>query len=128
MPAFDITPRPVAGRQQIEAYGDGGFRIGGSRFQGSVIVLPERTLPWPISSHEQIDERALEPLFATGAAVEVLLVGCGRTFVPPPASLAASLKARGMALEWMDSGAACRTFNVLLGEERQVAAALLAIQ
>lgn len=56
-----------------------------------------------------------------------MIVGCGKTFFPPPEAARAVAKAAGVALEWMDTGAACRTFNVLLGEERRVAAALIAV-
>ena len=57
----------------------------------------------------------------------ILVVGCGTGFMAPPPDLRAELKARGISLEWMDTGAACRTFNVLLTEEREAAAALIAV-
>ena len=59
--------------------------------------------------------------------VDILLVGCGPAFVAIPKGLRQALKDTGIALEWMDSGAACRTFNVLIAEERRVAAAILAV-
>jgi len=62
-----------------------------------------------------------------GEALDVLLVGCGPRFLPPPAGLVRALRESGIGLEWMDTGAACRTFNVLLAEERRVAAALIAV-
>ena len=57
----------------------------------------------------------------------VLLIGCGRKIRPLPESLRAALRAEGMVLEPMDSGAACRTYNILMSEDRQVAAALIAV-
>ena len=67
---------------------------------------------------------ALAPVVAHGG-VELLLLGLGRRMVPVPAAVRAALKADGIAIEAMDTGAACRTYNVLLAEERRVAAALL---
>ena len=61
-------------------------------------------------------------------STEILLVGCGARFGPAPAGLARTLRAAGVALEWMDTGAACRTFNVLLAEDRLAAAALIAVE
>ena len=58
----------------------------------------------------------------------ILLIGCGTTFFPPPKSLRNALKNIGTALEWMDTGAACRTFNVLLAENRNVVSALIAVK
>jgi uncharacterized protein len=59
--------------------------------------------------------------------VDILLIGCGTGPAPVPAPLRAGLKSAGMSLEWMDTGAACRTFNILLAEQRRIAAALIAV-
>ena len=59
--------------------------------------------------------------------VEILVVGCGALFEPPPSGLREGLSKKGVVLEWMDTGAACRTFNVLLAEDRACAAALIAV-
>ncbi len=129
---LDITPLVPAGRQVIESYGGGGFRVAGVLYAGSVIVLPERTLAWSVGAWsvgaaDPLTEAALAPLFDAAIFLEILAVGCGRRFSPPPVVLRAALKARGIALEWMDTGAACRTFNVLLAEGRPAAAALIAV-
>lgn len=125
--SLDITPLVPAGRQMIEAYGDGGFVIAGTRYAGSVIVLPERTLAWAAVVAADVTEIALAPLFEASLPAEILVIGCGPRFAPAPAALRPAIKARGVALEWMDTGAACRTFNVLLAEGRPVAAALIAV-
>ena len=66
---------------------------------------------------------------ATGSHVEILIIGCGPAFQAPPAALRDGLrKDWGVVLEWMDTGAACRTFNVLLAEDRACAAALIAVE
>ena len=57
----------------------------------------------------------------------ILIIGCGAKFIAPPEDLRDQLKIRGYSLEWMDTGAACRTYNVLLIEERDAVAALIAV-
>ena len=120
-------PEISAARQLIEAYGDGGFRVAGRVYRGSILVFPERTLTWPIDEAATITIASLDPVIAAAPPPDILLVGCGPEFRPPPADLGASLRDQGMSLEWMDTGAACRTFNVLLDEDRPAAAALIAI-
>ena len=126
--SLDITPLVPAGRQVIESYGGGGFRVAGVSHTGSIIVLPERTIAWAMGAADPLTEAALAPLFDAGVPLEILAVGCGARFSPPPTALRPALKARGIALEWMDTGAACRTFNVLLAEGRPAAAALIAVE
>ena len=125
--SLDITPLVSTGRQLIEAYGNGGFVIAGTRYIGSVIVLPERTLAWAAVAAVDVTELGLAPLFEAREPAEILIVGCGPRFAPAPGALRPAFKARGVTLEWMDTGAACRTFNVLLAEGRPVAAALIAV-
>ena len=75
------------------------------------------------------DEITIESLSMVLAEPPTLLViGCGDRFVPPSQNLLAALKEPGVALEWMDTGAACRTFNVLLTEDRAAMAALIAVE
>lgn len=128
MSDFDITPRPRPGRQVIEGYGDGRFRIAGAIHAGPVVVFRERTLAWPAGAPGVVTIEALDVVVDAAEATEILIVGCGPEFGPPPRGLAEALRTRGIALEWMDTGAACRTFNVLLGEDRAVAAALIAVE
>ena len=110
-----------AGRQIIERYAASGFRVSGVIYQGPVLVFPDRTLSWP---EAVLTPESLAPVIEHGG-VELLLLGLGRRMVPVAASLRAWLKTHGIALEAMDTGAACRTYNVLLAEDRRVAAALL---
>ena len=117
----------AAGRQLIQGYAAGGFRIGGVAHAGSVLVLPERTLAWPVGAPDQVTVESLAPIVAAAPAVELLLLGLGPRFLPVPAALRQALKDHGIALEAMDTGAACRTYNVLLAEHRRVAAALIAL-
>ena len=124
---MDLTPIIPAERQVIQAYGDGHFRISGAVHDGSVIVLPERTLAWPVTAAAGLTLESLAGVLAAEPRVELLLIGCGREAAPVPAELRAALRARGIVTEVMDTGAACRTYNILLAEERRVAAALIAI-
>ncbi len=72
--------------------------------------------------------RLLEEVTGAAEGPEILLVGCGPCFLAEPAGLRAALREAGAVLEWMDTGAACRTFNVLLAEDRRAAAALIAVE
>lgn len=111
----------------IQGYGDSQFRIGGETLQGSQIVFPDRTAPWSISVSWDVTLDSLREVTTAALEVRILLVGCGRHFSPPPKALGEALRAHNIYLEWMDTGAACRTFNVLLLEDREVAAALIAV-
>ncbi len=116
-----------AGRQIINSYGDGRFRIGGQVHEGSVLVFRGRTLAWTVAEGSRITLETLEAVTVEKPPPRILLVGCGRIHIPPPAGLAAALRELGIGLEWMDTGAACRTFNVLAEEDRPAAAALVAV-
>lgn len=123
----DVTPQIPEGRQVIESYGGGGFRVSGARHEGSVIVLVDRVLPWEVADPSQLDADSFRPVLDAEVDVELLLVGCGKEIAALPSAARAALKEAGIASEPMDTGAACRTYNVLLAEERHVAAALIAV-
>ncbi len=124
--SLDITPVIPKGRQLIQSYGDGGFRVADVNYTGSILVFPERVIGWPVNKPEDITLDSLKD--ATDSEAEIMLIGCGPDFLPPPAGLREGLKALGAALEWMDTGAACRTSNILLAEDRAFAAALVAVE
>ena len=88
-------------------------------------MFAEETRSWPVSVAEDISLNTLDAIVAAGAGL--LVIGCGTRFQPPPKGLRQALKAQGIVLEWMDTGAACRTFNVLLAEDRGAAGALIAV-
>jgi uncharacterized protein len=124
---MDITPLIPAGRQIIKGYGDGGFTIAGIRWEGSVLVMPERTQPWMPKDVSQVCEDSFAPLLTMVEKPRILLLGCGPRMVPVSTALRATLRSAGITLEMMDTGGACRTFNVLVSEDRSVAAALIAV-
>jgi uncharacterized protein len=114
-------PNEVGGRQQIERYGAGGFRVSGIFFPGPVLIFPDHTTLWETAAPTL---EGLTPLVAAGG-IELILLGLGRRGAPVKPDLRAALRAKGIGIEAMDTGAACRTYSVLLAEDRLVAAALL---
>jgi uncharacterized protein len=120
----------VPGRHAVESYGAGGFRFAGMSHRGSILATPTGVRAFAPLSVAEIDEAALAPLFdemtdAPGS-IEILVIGTGEKFVIIAASLRARLKKAGLRLETMATGPAARVYNVLLAEDRRVAAALLA--
>ncbi len=118
---MELTPNAAPGRQLIERYGAAGFRVSGVIFTGPVLVFPDRTTFWEAAA-PTLD--GLAAVVAHGG-IELIMLGLGRRGAPVSAALRAALKAQGIGIEAMDTGAACRTYNVLLAEDRLVAAALL---
>lgn len=121
------TPAVPPDRQQIQGYDAGGFTISGVRHRGSVIVLPERTLAWDVTALDRLTPESLEPIRAAASGIDILLIGTGATFLLVPLALRQAVRAWGPVVEPMATPAACRTYNVLLAEERRVAAALIAV-
>jgi len=115
------------GRAPIDAYGNGGFRFAEMSHRGSILCLPSGIYGWPVTAASEIDEASLARVIAEAAEIEVLLVGGGRDLVPLPPALRATLREHGVVSEPMATGAAVRTYNVLLSESRAVAAALIAV-
>jgi uncharacterized protein len=122
-------PAPHPDRKVVDAYGPGKFTIRGERFEGSLILLPDAVLAWrptAIAALEIADFAELAELPAARRPA-ILLIGMGprAQFLKPPVRQA--LRELGMVADTMDTGAACRTYNVLLAEERRVAACLFAL-
>ena len=123
---FELLRAPPD-RRHIDRYGPGTFLVSGVRFVGSILVFAERCEPWPVRCVADIDDAALGPVLEAEPVVDLLLLGTGAAFTPPPSAVRAALRAAGIALEPMPTPAACRTFNLLLAEGRRVAAALVAL-
>jgi uncharacterized protein len=113
------------GLAPIDAYGNGGFRFAGMSHRGSILCLPSGIYAW--EPPEPLDVRCLEAALAEKALMRVLILGTGVQQVFPAAPVRQAFIEAGLALEPMDTGAACRTFNVLLGEGRSIGAALIAV-
>ena len=117
----------VPGRHLIEAYGAGGFRFAGMGHRGSLLVLPGGIQAWDIAAFEALTPDSFAAVLAERKNLDFLLLGTGerQLFPAPPIRLA--FETAGLGLEAMSTGAAARTFNVLLAEGRKVAAALIAV-
>lgn len=126
---MDVTPLTPPGIQLIQAYGEGRFRVAGIDYQGSILVSSHTTRHWPVTSLEGLDATALETLLAglKSQGISVLLLGCGPYMQRLEPGMREAGRRYAIVVEPMDTGAACRTFNVLAAEGRPVAAALIAV-
>lgn len=125
---MDVTPRISADSKVIQSYKNSQFKVSGDVYQGGVLVFPDDVRPW--TTHKNVadlDLSDLQVIIDAKADFEVLLLGTGNDFAFLPPELSAYLKQQGISAECMNTGAACRTFNVLLSEGRKVCAAMLPI-
>ena len=105
------------------AYGDGYVMVNSQRHEANLIVLPERILPWEASGFADLKDSDFEVFF--DMKLEILLLGTGPKQRFPHPRLTRALAEKRVGVEAMDLQAACRTYNILMAEERRVAAALL---
>jgi uncharacterized protein len=116
----------VPGKHKIEAYGAGGFRFADMSHRGSLLALPSGIRAIAAETAASVDEATLAPLFAEPpGAVELLIFGSGANLRPPEATLRTRLRSFGIMVEAMATGPAVRTYNMLLDEDRRVAAVLI---
>ena len=113
--------------QLIHGYGNGGFRVSGTRHKGSLLLMPREALPWsPPADLDILSFDDMKPLL--GASPPPLFVlGTGGAPMHPFSALAGQFREHGIAFELLSTSAACRTWNVLMSEGRNAAAALVAI-
>lgn len=116
------------GRAPIDAYGDGGFRFADMSHRGSILCLPSGIHGWAFAKSASLAEADFAPVFEQAAEIGILLVGTGNEMVPLPKTLKERFREAGVAVDIMTTGSAVRTYNVLLAEDRAVAAALLAVE
>jgi uncharacterized protein len=109
-----------SGRLPVEGYGPGFFRVAGMVYRGPLALLPNGPLPWE-GLHD------LSPFVRSAGEIDLVLVGIGPDVAALPEAARAALEGAGLGVEVMTTGPACRTYNVLLGEERRVAAALMPV-
>lgn len=107
----------------ITAYGEDYVQVNAQRYQTSLIVLADRILDWPVEGFERLAEQSFALLLEEKP--EIVLLGTGARQRFPHPRLTAALAHAGIGVEVMDLKAACRTYNILVAEERKVAAALL---
>ena len=123
----DVTPIIPADRQVIDSYGPGQFRISGIIHTGPMLVFPDHVEDWPAASLTDVSVETLRPVIDAEPKVEILLLGTGAKMGLLPSRVRQEIRAAGIVVDVMDTGAACRTYNVLLSEARRVAAALLPV-
>jgi uncharacterized protein len=111
----------------IEAYGKGGFAFADMSHRGSLLCLPDAIWAWPVTRPEDIDKASLERVFAAANGIDTLVIGTGTGVWLPPSVLREALRAVKVVLDAMQTGPAIRTYNIMMGERRRVAAALIAV-
>jgi uncharacterized protein len=124
---IEIREAHFPGRAPIDAYGNGGFRFADMSHRGSILCLPSGIHGWDKDEGSPLTLADLERVLAEAGDIEVLLVGTGKDLRPLPADIKAALRERKISSDPMSTGAAVRTFNVMLAESRAVAAALIAV-
>jgi uncharacterized protein len=111
----------------IDAYGKGGFAFAGMSHRGSLLCLPDAIWAWDVTRPEQIDRYSLQRVFAAANGIDTLIVGTGTEVWLPPPDLRSALRNLHVVLDAMQTGPAIRTYNIMVGERRRVAAALIAV-
>jgi uncharacterized protein len=111
----------------IDAYGKGGFAFASMSHRGSLLCLPNAVWAWEVTRPEQIDKYSLARVFDAANAIDTLIVGTGSGVWLPTQELRGALRAVRVVLDTMQTGPAIRTYNIMLGERRRVAAALIAV-
>lgn len=124
---MEISSVIPPGRRMIDGYPPGGFRVAGTLYQGPMLIWPEGEVPWSLERIEDLDVAALDPVRRIDPPVEVLLIGCGPRMTLLPSVLRRQIREAGIGMDAMDTGAACRTYNVLISEGRRAAAALIPV-
>ena len=123
-PAYDGF---VPGRHLIDAYGAGGFRFADMSHRGSILALPSGIKAWDPTQGRGLVPEDFAAVFAESANIELLLLGTGLEIVPVSEAVRARFREAAIRFDPMQTGAAARTYNILLAENRQVAAALIAV-
>ncbi|MCZ7865569.1 Mth938-like domain-containing protein [Agrobacterium salinitolerans] len=125
---IEIRPAHFPGRAPIDAYGNGGFRFADMSHRGSLLLLPSGIYGWEPIDAKELTVGHFEKLLAEAQDIEVLLIGTGDGMRVLPKELRAAFKEAGISVDPMSTGAAVRTYNIMLSESRAVAAALIAVE
>jgi uncharacterized protein len=121
-----VPEKFLPGRHQIEGFGKGGFRFGGMSHNGSLLILPSGMRAIAVASIADVAAVDLEMIVAEKSEIDFLLIGVGAAIAPLPLALREHLKSQSINFDVMDTRAAARTYNVVLAEDRRVAALLIA--
>ena len=123
---MDLSSSVTFNKNKIESYGDRSFKINGKSFSGSVIISDKGTVNWNVSSISEIKLQDFSDIISNYDNLRTLLIGTGKYNQFPDRELIKNIREKNLGLEFMDTGSACRTFNVLIEENRDVVAALIA--
>jgi uncharacterized protein len=116
------------GTAAIDAYGNSGFRFAEMSHRGSLLCLPDGIWGWSVTSPAELSAETLAPLLEQADALDIVLIGTGRDLWVMPDALRQQFRERHITADTMPTGAAVRTYNVLVAERRRVAAALIAVE
>ncbi|AVH41647.1 hypothetical protein G6M70_20750 [Agrobacterium tumefaciens] len=125
---IEIRPAHFPGRAPIDAYGNGGFRFADMSHRGSLLLLPSGIYGWEPVDAKELTVGHFEKVLTEAQDIEVLLIGTGDGMRVLPKELRAAFKEAGISVDPMSTGAAVRTYNIMLSESRAVAAALIAVE
>lgn len=117
----------VPGRYKIDDYGNGGFRFADMSHRGSILALPTGIRAIAPSAWNEIDAATIDLALSDSGELDLFIVGTGKDLMPLAAALRAKLRDAGVGCETMATGAAVRTYNMLIDEGRQVGALLIAV-
>ena len=112
----------------IDAYGNGGFRFAGMSHRGSLLCLPSGMYAWPATSAADVTLESLAPVLAIADEIDVLFIGLGSDIASLDPAIRAALRERHVVLEAVATRGAVSTYNILLAEQRPIAAALIAVE
>ena len=124
---MELRKAHFPGSAPIDAYGNGGFRFADMSHRGSLLLLPSGIHGWDATEQSALSIDLFAPVLGETERIEVLLIGTGKDMRFIPAALRDALREKGIVCDPMNTGAAVRTYNILLAESRAVAAALIAI-
>ncbi|QCM09967.1 hypothetical protein CFBP6625_06115 [Agrobacterium tumefaciens] len=125
---IEIRPAHFPGRAPIDAYGNGGFRFAEMSHRGSLLLLPSGIYGWSPVDAKEFTLEHFDKVLAEAQDIEVLLIGTGDGMRVLPKELRAAFRDAGISVDPMSTGAAVRTYNIMLSESRAVAAALIAVE
>lgn len=121
---MDLTRQHPGDRTYVRAVGQRGITVAGETFEAGLILSPESVHPdWPVTAPAELTQAALEVVL--GLQPEVVILGTGKAQRFPDPAITMMFYQQGIGIEVMDTRAACRTFNILVMEERRVVAALM---
>ncbi|ADY64501.1 MULTISPECIES: Mth938-like domain-containing protein [Rhizobium/Agrobacterium group] len=125
---IEIRPAHFPGRAPIDAYGNGGFRFADMSHRGSLLLLPSGIHGWSPVDVKELTLEHFDKVLADAQDIEVLLIGTGDGMRVLPKELREAFRQAGISVDPMSTGAAVRTYNIMLSESRAVAAALIAVE